>query len=162
MSEIEIRESKLPGVGVQHDFSLDTGQRIGVITHHSGRRDLLIFDLDDPDLCRIALQLSELEGRILGQLMGASQVVQSMAEVQQTIGGLSIDWIPIGQQWACSGATIESIGLYKTGTNIIAVVRNQQTIPAPPPDFELEAGDTVVVVGKPEGIRDTIEVMQGE
>ena len=41
----------------------------------------------------------------------------------------------------------------RTGTSVVAVIRNEQAIPAPGPDYVLEAGDTVVVVGTANGVR---------
>lgn len=162
MSKIEIRETKLPGVGIQHDFELESGRRIGIITHHSGRRDFLMFDSDDPDMCSIALKMSEEEASLLGEMLGANKVVNALANIHQFVGGLSIDWIPVGADWLCSGTPIRDIGLRQIGANIIAVVRNGKTIPSPDADFQIMGGDTVVVVGRPESIKETHDMMQGD
>ena len=47
----EIRETQLPGVGVRHEFTTDSGQALGVISHRGGRKEILIYDRDDPDAC---------------------------------------------------------------------------------------------------------------
>src|ERR687891_126926 len=39
-----------------------------------------------------------------------------------------------------------------TGVSVVAVLRDEQAIPAPGPEQRLEAGDTLVVVGTPRGI----------
>ena len=47
-----------------------------------------------------------------------------------------------------AGSTIREIGLRKrTGSTIIAVVRNQKSFTNPQPDLELEPGDSLVLVG---------------
>ena len=43
----EIIESNLPGVGLRHELLCESGDRVGLITRHSGRRDLLVFDRAD-------------------------------------------------------------------------------------------------------------------
>ena len=52
-----------------------------------------------------------------------------------------------------SGATIGD-GMYrtKTGSSIVAVIRDGKSIPAPGPEFGLLAGDVVVAVGTVEGL----------
>ena len=34
----DVRETKLPGVGVRHDFTTDDGRDVGVLVHRDGRR----------------------------------------------------------------------------------------------------------------------------
>ena len=150
MSEVE--ETQLPGVGVRYDFATAEGDRIGVLVHRTGRRDVLIYDKRDPDACRSTTELASEEARTLSELLGASQVTQQIAAMQQ-LEGLAIDWLPIepGSPWL--GRSISDAGVRtKTGVSIVAVVRVDTTVPAPTPDFVFAAGDTLVVVGTPEGI----------
>lgn len=161
MTEIKIEETNLPGVGVRHEFSTDVGERIGVITHHAGNRDILVYDKDDPDICRLSLRLTEMESNQLGQFLGSSTVIKTFENLAQSVAGLKIDWIPIKNDWDCAGHTINELGLHKTGVNIVAVIRNGQTIAAPKSDFQLWSGDTAIVVGSSDGIQHTYDVMHG-
>ena len=34
----EVRETLLPGVGVRHEFTTASGERVAVLTHRGGRR----------------------------------------------------------------------------------------------------------------------------
>jgi TrkA domain protein len=43
----------------------------------------------------------------------------------------------------------------------VALVRGEQAIPAPGPDARLEAGNTAVVVGTPNGIAELTRLLQG-
>ena len=54
----EVTEVRLPGVGVRHDYTTEAGERVGVLTHRGGRREILVYDRDDPDRCRAVLHLS--------------------------------------------------------------------------------------------------------
>ena len=55
----EVRETKLPGVGVRHEFTSEDGNDMAVIVHHDGRRELLSYRADDPDACHSLVSLSE-------------------------------------------------------------------------------------------------------
>lgn len=158
----QIKETQLPGVGVRHDFATREGERLGVITHRTGRRDLLVYDRDDPDACAEVLRLEEEEGHALSELLGGTRVTETVANLRQSIPGLTIDWLPIAPESACAMRTIEDFGLRgKTGVSIVAVVRDGETIASPPPDFVLRPADTAVAVGTPEGIRMAFEILRG-
>lgn len=159
----EIQESKLPGVGVRHDFVTQRGDRVGVISHHNGQRELLIYDQEDPDFSRASVRLQEAEANIMAELLGAVHVAQSVTNVQQMIKGLAIDWIPIKPAWAGDGQTIAALMIRtRTGASIVAVIRGDETTPSPTPDFKLQSDDLVVVVGTAEGIQKTYNLLQGD
>ena len=44
---MDVEEIALPGIGLRYDFATRSGQRVGVVCHRNGRRDLVIYDLDD-------------------------------------------------------------------------------------------------------------------
>jgi len=148
----KIRETKLPGVGTQLDFETELGDRVGIITHHTGRHDFLIFSGSDPDLCASSVSLTEDE----------SQVVESIKSTQLNVGALVIDWIPIQENWACTINDIQKLKLSETDTQIIAVIRGEETYPAPESSFQLHAEDVVVLVGKPEGINQAYAMLMGD
>ena len=158
----KIEETQLPGVGVRHDFVTKAGERIGMISHRTGRRDLLIYDRIDPDACQNVIRLEEEDSHILADLLGASQVTERLTKLQQSVEGLTIDWMPITSSWACNGLMIKDTQLRaRTGVTIIAVVRAGQTNPVPGPDFQLKGGDTAVVIGTAEGIQRALALLQG-
>lgn len=149
----DVYETKLPGVGVRHDFETEDGRRIGVIVHRTGRREVVLYQGDDPDACLPMLNLSEADTRVFGELLGTSQVAATVGAVQHEIDGLAIEWVPVPASSAAAGRSIEA-GQYRahTGTSIIAVIRGDDSVPAPAPDFELAPGDTVVAVGTTDGL----------
>ena len=149
----DVRETKLPGVGVRHDFTTEEGDDIGVLVHHDGRREILVYDSDDPDKCSSLVSLSATDTRTVSELLGASRVTEAVAVVQQEIEGLAIEWIELAPSSPASGATIGD-GMYRTrtGSSIVAVIRDSQSIPAPGPEFSLAAGDVIVAVGTTEGL----------
>lgn len=143
----------MPGHGVRYDFTTAEHQRIGVIHSRTGRRDLFVCPPEDPDLVAVTVHLSEEEAHNLVDMLGGSQVVADMNHLQQRVEGLAIDWLPVLSEAFAAGRTIGDLRLRtKTGVSIVAALRDGTAFPAPEPSFQIEPGDTLVVVGTPEGI----------
>lgn len=149
----EVQETLLPGVGVRHEFTTATGERLALLTHRSGRRDLAVYDREDPDACTTVLHLSPDDTRTLGELLGVSQVSEALVAVQQQVEGLAIEWLTLAPGSPFAGATIAD-GRFRTrtGASVVAILRGDTTIPAPGPDTRFEAGDVVVAVGTADGL----------
>jgi TrkA domain protein len=150
---MDVNETPLPGVGLRYDFTTRAGRQIGVVSHRGGRRDLLVYDREDPDTCQEVVQLTGEEADTLAEILGAARIAGRLAELQQRIEGLAIDWLelPPGSPYAARPLG-DTQARSRTGTSIVAVVRGEEAIPAPGPDALLQAGDTLVVVGTPAGI----------
>jgi TrkA domain protein len=156
-----IEETNLPGVGVRHDFLTRAGARVGVISHRTGRRELLIYSEGDPDACSEVLRLEEEEGHALADLLGGTTVSEHVQNVQQQVEGLTIDWLKVAPTSPAADRTIaDAAARQKTGAFIVAVLRDGETIPAPGGTFELRGGDTAVVIGTSEGIARLAAILQ--
>ena len=59
----EVRETRLPGVGVRNDFTTGSGEDVGVLVHHDGRREILVYDEDDLDACSTVIPLTPSDAR---------------------------------------------------------------------------------------------------
>lgn len=149
----DVTETRLPGVGVRHEFTTGNGERVGVLSHRSGRREIVVYNRNDPDASSTVLHLSPDDTRTLAELLGATQVSEALAAVQQRVRGLAIDWVTVPPGSTFVGGTIgDGAFRTRTGSSIVAVVRGDDTIAAPRPDFAFEANDVVVAVGTPEGL----------
>lgn len=155
-----IEQTNLPGVGVRYDFATEAGQRIGVIHHRTGRRELFVCPAEDPDQPVLSIHLSDDEAHSLVDTLGGSQVVESLSHLQQQVEGLAIDWLAVEPGTAYAGKTIGDARIRtRTGVSVVAVIRGEQPFPAPGPEFELEPNDTLVVVGTPDGIRRVADIL---
>jgi TrkA domain protein len=158
---VDIQETNLPGVGLRHDFTTRAGRQLGVVTHRTGRRDLLVYDREDPDACQEVIQLTDDEADALADLLGAARLVEHLAGLQR-IEGLAIDWLPIRAGSPYAGRTIaDTQARSRTGVSIVAIVRGDGAIPAPTPDAVLEPADTLVVVGTARGIKELTKLLGG-
>ncbi|MDQ4058124.1 MAG: cation:proton antiporter regulatory subunit [Actinomycetota bacterium] len=156
----EIRQVKLPGVGVRYEFETEDGKLVEVLSHRTGRREIYIASPDDPDEFKRVLGLSQTEARTMAELLGASRVAEQLAELQQRIEGLVIDWLPVRAGSAYAGRTIGDARIRtRTGVSVVAVVRGDEAVPAPGPQTGIEAGDYLVVVGTARGIEQVVELL---
>ena len=157
----DVTEVRLPGVGVRHEFTTAEGERVGVLSHRTGRREIVVYDREDPDRCRALLHLSADDTRILAELLGAPHLSEALASAQR-LEGLAIEWVTVAGTSRAAGRTIGE-GRYRavTGASIVAVLRGETTVPSPGPEQRLEAGDVAVAVGTPAGLGQLRELLGG-
>lgn len=155
-----LEETSLPGVGKRLDFTSDDGNRIGVIHHRTGRRELFVCTAEDPDSVSQSLSLSDEDSHVLAEALGGSTVIENLHSLQQQIEGLAIDWLTLGSGTPYSGKSIGDARIRtRTGVSVVAVIRGEQAVPAPGPEFVIQAEDTLVVVGTSEGIKKVDEIL---
>jgi TrkA domain protein len=175
----EIHETALPGVGVRYELTTTTGARLGVVAHRHGRRDLLVYDRADPDAARESVALTAAESAALAALLAASVACGPDAASRPAgaaagnpgapgptraghpIGRFAVDWVPVPPGSPYVGRSIATAGVRSiTGVSIVAVLRDDAAFPAPGPDFCLQAGDTALVVGTPDGVEALVELLE--
>jgi TrkA domain protein len=148
---VDVRRVTLPGVGVLHSFTTDDGAEVAVVAHRTGSSDLVSRPAgahSDDDAT--TLRLDEEEAHALADLLGGTRIVESIAELDE-LPGVPIDWVTIDGDDAIAGRAIGDVPS-ASGVALVAVVREDHAFPAPPPDFVVRPGDTVVAVGPTEGI----------
>lgn len=156
-----IEESTLPGVGIRYEFKSEDGRRIGVVHHRSGRRELFVCEPADMDAAVVNMSLTDEDSHALSEALGGSTVVTGLSALQQQVEGLAIDWLTVDERSPYATGTIGD-GRIRTrsGVSVVAVIRRDLTFPAPGPEFQLQPGDALVVVGTPEGIEQTQEILR--
>ncbi|HEY0247434.1 MAG TPA: TrkA C-terminal domain-containing protein [Gryllotalpicola sp.] len=151
---VDVRRVKLPGVGVLHTFLAEDGGKVGVIAHRSGASDLITFsdDADSADVTKVSLRLNEDEAHTLAELLGGTQITESLSALDQ-IPGLSIDWFTVDYDDHIAGQPLGAPADHGlVGLTVVAVVRGDSANPGPGPEFKVFPGDTLVVAGSPEKV----------
>ncbi|HWH29303.1 MAG TPA: cation:proton antiporter regulatory subunit [Mycobacteriales bacterium] len=150
---MEVRETALPGIGVRHEFTTANGHRVGLVSHRSGRRDVLLFDERDPDAAGTAIVLTPEEAEALATLLGAARITRELTELPEQVEGLVVEWLelPAGSRYA-GGPLGETRARTRTGASVVAVARDGTVHPSPGPEFVLHGGDNLVTVGTPQGV----------
>jgi TrkA domain protein len=150
----DVQETHLPGIGVRFDFPTSTGTRVGVLVHKTGRRELLVYQQEDPDECAISVDLARDEARTLAEMLGASRIIEQLDNLRQEVDGLSIDWITIDENAEWANRTLSEAAIHtQTGVSIVAMITANGPIVAPGAGDVLRPGTTIVAVGLAEGIR---------
>lgn len=160
MTGVEFERSALPGIGLQHVFSTRHGRRLGVISHRSGQRDLLVYDTEDPDSVGETVILTVEEADALADLLAASKIVERLADLSAQVEGLVSNQIPVTAGSPYADRTLgETRARTRTGASIVAVVRDREVIASPSPDFTFAANDIVVVVGTEDGTAAVADIL---
>ncbi|MFI7445089.1 cation:proton antiporter regulatory subunit [Nonomuraea indica] len=157
---MDVEQTALPGIGLRHEFTTQSGKRVGVISHRTGRRDLVIYDREDPDRVCETVKLNDEEAEALVELLGAPRIVQRLNQLHQQVEGLVSLQLPIppGSPYVdrpMGDARVRT----RTNASIVAVVRAGRVSASPGPDFVLAANDTVVVVGSADSTAEVADIL---
>jgi TrkA domain protein len=157
---VEVEQTALPGIGLRHEFMTRSGRRIGVVSHRTGQRDLVIYDSGDPDRACENVRLNDEEADALAELLGAPRIVQRLNDLHREVEGLVSLQLPIATRSPYAGRPMgEARVRTRTGASIVAVVRAGQVVASPGPDFVLAAEDVVVVVGGADSTAAVAEIL---
>jgi TrkA domain protein len=147
---VDLRETRLPGVGVKYAFRTAQGGRISVIIHNDGQREIYFYQRPDDDEPTAVIELHDDEARQLGAIIGgAYERPKIVEELEMALGELQIEWIPVPDTSPAIGRTLAECGLRaRTGVTVIAILREPEPISGAQPDDVIQQGDTLVAVGK--------------
>jgi TrkA domain protein len=160
---VRVEQTSLPGIGVRHDLVTASGRTVGVVSHRSGRRDLLLYDVDDPDACLASIPLTDDEASALADVLGASLMLSQLAGLRQQAAGLLTEQIALPAGSAFVGRKLgDTRARTRTSASIVAVLRDRDVIASPGPSFSFQAGDVVVAVGTREGLDGVGAILAGD
>jgi TrkA domain protein len=146
---VELRETRLPGIGVKYSFPLSSGGRVAVILHNDGQREVYYYGRGDDDP-RAVVRLDDDEARQLGAVLGGAYERPKIVEdLEMALGELLIEWEQVPETSPAIGKTLrETAFRAKTGITIIAILREPESVSGAQPDDVIQPGDTLVTVGK--------------
>jgi len=157
---VDVERTDLPGIGLRHEFRTSRGQNAAVISHHTGRRDVVVYHRDDPDTALATLTLTPDEANGLAELLGTARIVERLARLQKQATGLVTSQTPIAEGSPYDGRALgDTQARTRTGASIVAVIRGSEVIASPRPDFQFTAGDIVVAVGTEEGTAAVADIL---
>ena len=154
-------ETTLPGIGRRLEFVSDEGRRIGVVQHHGGRREVFVCPPEDPDTTQWSVRLSEEDAHSLVDAMGVVSVAPDAGDRTYQVEGLVFEWLDVDASSPAIGRSIGQMRIRtQTGASIVAVLRTSGSVPAPEPDFVIQAHDTLVVAGTSAGVEAVQALLQ--
>jgi TrkA domain protein len=157
---VRVEQTPLPGIGVRHDLVTSSGRTVGVVSHRNGRRDLVLYDVDDPDASLASIPLTDDEAEALADVLAASLMLGQLSGLRQQAEGLLTEQVAISAGSPFVGRKLgETRTRTLTGASIVAVLRDREVIASPVPTFVFEAGDVVVVVGTRKGLDGVTQIL---
>ena len=147
---VDLRETRLPGVGVKYTLRLAQGGRLAVILHMDGQREIYHYARASDDEPSAVIELHDDEARQLGAVIGgAYERPRIVEELEMALGELQIEWIPVPDTSPAIGLTLAECGLRaRTGVTVIAILREPEPVSGAQPGDVIQKGDTLVAVGK--------------
>jgi TrkA domain protein len=145
-----ISEVFLPGVGRKFQVETLEGDRLVIVIHDDGTRELYHFTRKNPDRPTSVLRLSDGEARqIAGIVGGLTYVPRSLPIAEVILGDLVLEWFKIDSGAACIGKTIRDLHVRtSTGASIVSIVEADQSKRTnPEADTVLNEGATLIVAG---------------
>jgi len=148
----QIHEQELPGIGRRYSVQAE-GAEVSVVIHHSGRRDVYLSDPTGHHPPSVAT-LSDDQARRLGAVLAGAYFQPTLTrQIEAVVGGLVIDWVTVVEDSPGAGRSIADLQVRRrTRMTIVALLRGDEVVVVPEPSEVLEAGDRVVVVGRPEDL----------
>ncbi|WP_226039107.1 TrkA C-terminal domain-containing protein [Natrinema sp. DC36] len=148
-----VYESDLPGVGKKFEVELENGERLVIVTHNTGKREVYLkadADADGDKLFEASDRLARKIGTILEgayfQPVQADQVETMLSE------DTYLEWYGVAEGAEVAGQSLAEANIRdRTGVSIVAIQRDDELISPPTPETVLTVGDTLVVTGDREG-----------
>lgn len=148
-----MQEQELPGIGHRYDLEVDGG-RVTVVIHHSGRRDIYVTEEGGGRAKPTVVSLTDDQARRMGAVLAGAYFRPAVAErIEALVGGLVIDWVTVRPDSPGKDRSIADLEVRRaTGMTVVAISRGDDVIVTPEPSEVLQAGDRLVVVGRPDDL----------
>jgi len=157
----EIKECDLPGIGKKFTLELDSGDKLVVVIHFSGEREVFKFMKDNDEPSSVTT-LSDEEARQIGAIL-AGTFFQPVLEDEQKLlmKNVTMEWIKITKDSTLANKKIEELKIRKiTGVSITTIIRGETVIPNPRSSEVLQPNDTIIIVGNNEQIKNFISTFE--
>lgn len=145
-----ISEVNLPGVGRKFQIETVSGDRLIVVIHDDGRRELYHYTRKNFDRAASVLTLTDGEARqIAGIVGGLTYVPKALPAEEIVLDDLVLEWFKIQPGAYCIGKTIRQLQARTlTGASIVSLIEpNQIKRTNPEADTVLNEGATLILAG---------------
>ncbi|WP_338818115.1 K(+)/H(+) antiporter subunit KhtT [Moorella thermoacetica] len=146
---MSIKETELPGIGKKFQIETRSGDKMVIVVHDDGRREIYHFDSNDPEESISMVTLDDTEARrVAGILGGMAYVPKALETVEMALDDMVFEWYKVEKDAQAIGKTIGDLEIRKkTGAAIIAIIKKDEKVLNPGPEEIITPGATIVVLG---------------
>jgi TrkA domain protein len=147
---MKVFETQLPGVGRRYTLTFPSGGELVVVLENNGRRRTYWRTEADDDSEEL-FEASESQARKIAEIFDGTYFHPVEDGLDDAFEDARIKWIEVSERSPLADQPIRETRLRsRTGVSILAIQRDSRTLSNPDPDTEIQAGDTLVVVGTDE------------
>lgn len=157
----DIKECELPGIGKKFTLELDSGDKLVVVIHSSGEREVFRFTKDSEEPVS-TVKLTDEEAHQIGAILSGAYFQPVIEEEQKlAMKNATMEWIKIVADSTLANKKIEELGIRKkTGVTITTIIRGETVIPNPPPGECIKPYDTIMIIGNNEQVKNFISTYE--
>ncbi|CAN5709332.1 cation:proton antiporter regulatory subunit [soil metagenome] len=162
---MDIRESDLPGIGRKFQADTGGGERLVIVIHDDGRRELYQFEKGNYDESAASVSLDDSEARQLaGILGGMAYTPRALESVEMAFDELVIEWYKVEPGSEAENKTIGELGIRQAfGATVVAIIEEDSgKVINPGPEAVINPGATLVVTGERQQVNRLKDVLTAE
>ena len=148
---MDIRESELPGIGCKFEITTKNKEKLVIVIHDDGRREIYHFNPDDHDEVVSTVTFDDAEARQMAAILGGmAYKPKAMETIDFAFDDLIIEWYQVEPGAPAVNKTIGELDIRnRYGVTVIAIKKKStQKSVNPGPDTVIEPGDTLVITGE--------------
>ncbi|NUO10515.1 MAG: cation:proton antiporter regulatory subunit [Candidatus Brocadia sp.] len=153
----EIKECDLPGIGKKFTLELDSDDKLVVVIHFSGEREVFKFTKDSDEPTSVT-RLTDEEARQVGAILSGTYFQPVIEEEQKLVmESVTMEWIKVTPDSSLANKKIKELDIRKlTGVSITTIIRGETVIPNPFSHEVIKPQDTIIIIGNNEQIKNFI------
>jgi len=157
----EIKECDLPGIGKKFTLELDWGDKLVVVIHFSGEREVFKFMKGNDEPSSVTT-LTDEEARQIGAILAGTYFQPVLGDEQKLMmKNVTMEWIKITDDSTLANKKIEELDIRKmTGASITTIIRGETVIPNPRAGEIIKPQDTIIIIGNNEQIKNFISTFE--
>jgi len=143
-----VYETDVPGVGKKFEVEIGGDERLVLLLHHDGKRELFHKPDADSDAERLVSLSAPLARKVGAIMQGAYFQPVETDDVEVPLGEAIIEWLDVDPGSPLIDQTLAEAHIRpQTGASVIAIQRDAETIANPDPDERIADGDILVTLG---------------
>ncbi|WP_353856237.1 cation:proton antiporter regulatory subunit [Bacillus sp. Bos-x628] len=148
---MNIKENDLPGIGKKFEIETRNREKMTIVIHDDGRREIYRFDDDDPDEVLSTISLDDSESRQIAAIIGGMVYKpQALETIEMAFNDLIIEWFKVEKGAKAVGHTLGDLDVRQNyEVTVIAIIKHtNEKLLNPGADSIIEENDTMVISGE--------------